>query len=117
MSDVRVVNISEPLEIIDACMLTEQEREQFDYLDWAAIDDGLDSASFFRHYGEAHDLGEFSRIWGMNREGDTRPEWMGDWDGHRADSYFSALVVRFVDEDGQRAEGEFSHVIIGLALS
>jgi hypothetical protein len=117
MSDVRVDIISEPLEVIDGWELTDQERKEFDYLDWTAIDDGRESATFFRRNGEVHDLGEFCRTWGMNRDGDTQPEWMRDWDGYRADSYFSALLVRFVDEDGQPATGECSHVIVGLALS
>jgi hypothetical protein len=92
-----------PRPVIDAYELTAKEREQFDYLNWSAIDEGSDSASFFRYKGELHDLGEFER-WD-NPASPTRE----GWDGFRSDSYFSALVVRYV-EDGEA-------VVVGLALS
>lgn len=89
-----------PRDVVDAYELTSAERAEFDYLDWDAIERGEDSASFFRYKGRVYDLGEFERA--------TGPELAG-WDGMRADSFFSGLVVRYVDE--------FERVIVGLFLS
>lgn len=87
-------------EIIDAYQLTESERKEFDYLDWPAIDEGRDSASFFRYRGMLYDLGSFTV--------DTAPE---GWDAAYVDSFFSAIVVRHVREDCEDL------LIVGLALS
>ena len=46
-------------DVVYDCELTPDERKQFDYLDWDAIDAGTDSASFVRHRGELYDLGSF----------------------------------------------------------
>jgi len=92
-----------PRDVIDAWELTADERERFDYLDWAAIERGEDRASFFRYRGELHDLGEFM-VWD-NPASPTR----GPWDGFRSDSFFSGLVVRYVDD--------CERVVVGLALS
>ena len=63
--------------------LTDAERAEFDYLD---SDDAQASASFFRHRGSVYDLGEFmvSSIKG--------------WDGIRSDSYFSGILIRYVED-------------------
>jgi hypothetical protein len=100
---MKVTTNNVPRPVIDAYELTAKEREQFDYLDWPAIDEGRDSASFFRYKGELYDLSEFER-WD-NPASPTRE----GWDGFRSDSYFSALVVRYADH------GE--SVVVGLALS
>jgi len=77
-------------EIIDGFELTASEREQFDYLDWARLDEGRDSASFFRYRGELYDLGNFMR--------NSAPE---GWDAGVADSAFSGIVVKLANEDGE----------------
>lgn len=81
-----------PRDVIDATELTAGEREEFDYLDWAAIDRGENSASFLRYKGQLHDLSEFE-AWD-NPASPTR----AGWDGFRSDSYFSGLAVRYVDD-------------------
>ena len=97
---VRTNNV--PRDVIDAWELTADERAEFDYLDWPAIERGEDSASFFRYKGELHDLGEFM-VWD-NPASPTR----GNWDGFRSDSFFSGLVVRYVDDE---------RVVVGLVMS
>lgn len=92
-----------PRDVIDAWELSAAEREQFDYLNWSAIEAGEDSASFFRYRGELYDLGEFE-VWD-NPASPTR----GEWDGFRSDSFFSGLAVRYVDD--------FERVVVGLVLS
>lgn len=79
-------------DITEAHELTPSEREQFDYLNWAAIDDGTDSARFVRYKGFLYDLGEF-----MANVSDE----YGEWHGVHTDSAFTGLLLRFV-EDGER---------------
>ena len=90
MSDsVKITTNNVPRDVIDASELTPAERAEFDYLDWVKIDAGTDSASFFRYRGQVYDLGTFMR--------GTEP----GWDGGIADSMFSGLLARLVD-DGER---------------
>jgi hypothetical protein len=78
-----------PRDLIDAYTLTPADREQFDYLNWRAIDDGRDSATFFRYQGDLYDLGEFMR---GGAEG---------WDGSTATSAFTGILVKLAS-DGER---------------
>jgi len=107
MSDLRIITNHVPRDVIEAYELTTDERDQFDYLDWPSIDRGEESASFVRYRGELHDLGEFEAV--GPRHTDERRDALAEWDGVRADSFFSALVVRYVDE--------YERVVVGLALS
>ncbi len=88
---------------VDAYELTPEERKQFDYLNWEAIDKGEDSATFFRYRGGLYDLGEFMRC-----EEDGHFAKLG-WDGYASDTMFSCLLVRF------RRNGDY--VVIGRAYS
>lgn len=85
-----------PRNIIDAYELTADERKEFDYLNWPAIDEGSDSASFIRYKGQLYDLSEFVIT---DLEG---------WDGLHALTYFSGVVIRLVEDD---------QVVVGLASS
>ena len=80
-----------PRELIDGATLTGSERSQFDYLDWTAIDAGTDSATFFRYRGELYSLDQFMRV-----ETDT----LATWDGVAPDSFFSGMLIRIVEADG-----------------
>jgi len=104
MSDLKIITNNVPRLLIDAYELTTREREQFDYMNWTAIDADEHGAQFFRYKGELYDLGEFMH-W-------TGPEFspIAQWDGYLSDSFFSAIVVRFVSDDDD-------HVVVGLALS
>lgn len=84
---MKIITNNVPRLLIDACDLTLAEREDFDYLDWPAIEDGQDSATFFRYRGRLYDLGEF-----------TLTEIEG-WDGIATDTFFSGTLVKFVIED------------------
>lgn len=93
-NEIRVVTNNQPRDIVDAAELTPAERAEFDYLDWPAIDDGRDSASFVRFKGQLLDLGNFTR------------GGLDGWDGSFGTSYFSAYVVRFVNDNEQVVIGE-----------
>jgi hypothetical protein len=105
---VKVITNNVPRDIIDAYELTAKERSEFDYLDWDAIDAGNDSASFFRYRGQLYNLGEFTRDYGITKDAGL-PESLSRWDGYMSESFFSAIVVRLLDNNEQ--------VVVGLVLS
>lgn len=84
--EIRTNNI--PRNLIEDYQLSEKEREEFDYLDWAAIDEGRDSATFFKYKGRLYDFGEFVRT----------PESLKPWHGMAYDSAFSGVLIRLVDD-------------------
>lgn len=81
-------------EVIYGFELSPAEQAEFDYLDWTSEDGSGPSGEFFRYKGQLYDLGEFSRI--ENQAGE-----LNGWDGYKSDSFFSGLVVRYV-EHGER---------------
>jgi hypothetical protein len=92
---MKITPEAEPVDVLDACELTEAERAKFDYLDWDALEAGSDSASFVRAAdGTVHDLGEFTAIH-AEREPVLRP--LAGWDGYKSDSFFSGVVIRYMD--------------------
>jgi len=78
---------------IDAHELTDKERKEFGYLDWPAIDQGTDSATFFRYKGGLFDLGDFTRL---DKGGDLNK---AGWHGASCDTAFSATLVKLVGDD------------------
>jgi hypothetical protein len=88
-----------PRDVIDAWDLCAKERDQFDYLDWVAIHNGRESAEFVRYKGRLEYLGNFL-AWQATSVADA-PHWMDRWDGYTSDSFFSGLVIRYVD-NGER---------------
>jgi hypothetical protein len=93
-----------PRPIIDAWELTVDERAEFDYVDWAGVEDGSESASFVRFKGQLYDLAEFER-WDnpASPTRDTR------WDGMRSETFFSGVLVRYTEDQ--------DHVVIGSYYS
>ena len=92
MSELTIITNSVPRDILEAWDLSPAEREQFDYVDWPAVERGEDSAQFIRYKGELVDLGEFE-VW----DNPASPTRQG-WDGIRSDSFFSGLLVRYVED-------------------
>lgn len=83
-----IVTNNIPRNFIDAYQLSKKERKEFDYLYWEKIDNWEDSATFFRYKGRLYDLGEFV----------VTPESMKPWHGMSADSAFSGVLIRLVDD-------------------
>jgi hypothetical protein len=94
MADLTIITNHVPRLVTDAYELTAAERDEFDYLDWQAIDRGEDSASFVRYKGELIDLGDF--------DGTTytfpADHPFKSWDGYRSDSFFSGILVRYCED-------------------
>ncbi len=98
---IRTNNVARP--IIDAWELTEKEQAEFDYLDWDAIKEGNDSASFFRYRGQLYDMGQFCRVIPQGAVSHhpcdcQNPDFAG-WHGYMSDSFFSGMLVRYVDDE------------------
>ena len=83
--------------------LTIAEREEFDYIREENPDEWA-SYRFFRYKGIVYDTCEFMRIpdhaAGVNQLGD-----FSRWDGYQSDSFFSGIVIRYVDD--------YERVIVG----
>jgi hypothetical protein len=88
MSDVEIITNNVPREILDASQLTEAERKDFDYLDWDALEEGRDSASFIRYRGELYDLNDTEGTFPADRR------WF-----YRSDSFFSGVLFRYAPSD------------------
>jgi hypothetical protein len=66
--------------------LTSKEQKEFDYLTENAVSDGL---TFFRYNGAAYDLGSFQHTSHLPFKG---------WDGYMSDTYFSGILVKYVND-------------------
>ncbi len=90
---IRTNNV--PRDLVYDHELTPKERAEFDYLDWPAIDEGRDSATFFRYKGELTDLGTVMRT-------DPSGELCAaGWEGCVAWSAFNGLLVKFTPDCDQ----------------
>jgi hypothetical protein len=92
MDELTIVTNNVPRDVLYAWDLTLGERAEFDYLDFAAIERGEDSASFFRYKGDVYDLGEFMRWDGVPYSP------LAVWDGYQSDTFFSGLLVRYCED-------------------
>ena len=70
--------------------LTDTEKQNFDYLE------NLDDSTFFRFKGQVYNLGEFVRIKPPIAP-HTQREGFENWHGYASDSYFSGILVKYVD--------------------
>lgn len=103
MSEITVITNNAPRLIVDAYELSASERSEFDYLDWAAIERGEDSASFVRYKGVTYDLsGEFMTTSGL-------PEFnpLTRWHGYHSDTFFSGVLVRYCEDTDYVVMGRF----------
>ena len=94
MDPITIVSNNVPRPILRDYELTPAERAEFDYLDWASIEAGRDSASFARYRGELYDLGEFQSPRGLPTDSP-----LTCWDGYQSDSYFSAVLIRYASAE------------------
>jgi hypothetical protein len=93
MDTMTIITNNVPRDIVDAYELTADERKEFDYLKWDAIEEGSDSASFVRYKGDLIDLGEF-----MNNGNMPECSPLRKWHGHMSDSFFSGILIRYTDD-------------------
>ena len=80
---MQIISNNKPRHTLDWCDLTDKERADFDYRD------ENDGAVFARYKGATYDLSDFPRA----------DKSMSPWDGALTDTYFSAILCRFPDND------------------
>ena len=99
---MEIITNNKPRHIIYGFELSDEEKEQFVYLD------DIDQCSFFRYKGEIYDMGEFMRI---DKVTAPHPQLKGweNWDGYFSDSYFSGILVRYTSD--------YESVIVGRYFS
>jgi hypothetical protein len=85
--------------------LTTKERKELDYIEESELGDSC--ARFFRYKGSIYDLHEFQRI---VQPGTIGGPWayydhkgnLSGWDGIQTDSFFSGILVKYLDDDSIR---------------
>lgn len=113
MSDkMTIITNNKPRPIIDGWNLTPKERAEFDYINWKAIEEGNDSASFFRYKGSLYDLSDGFEMPTTLR--DDHP--FREWDGYQSDSFFSGILIRY-PRDPDTAESDFESIVVGRYYS
>lgn len=101
---MKIKTDNKPRETLLWHQLTEKEKTEFDYLDTQRRQD---EAEFVRYKNWVYDLHEFSAIVARSnwRGGFSSPVDDGSpltaWHGIHSDSYFSGILVRYL-EDGER---------------
>jgi hypothetical protein len=99
MTDLTIICNNVPRDIVDGFELSADEREWFDYVDWQAVDRGEDSGTFFRYRGTTYDVSEFLYC------NDSSP--FTGWDGYLSDTFFSGILVRYVEDNERIIVGRY----------
>lgn len=83
---MKIITNNQVRDIIYGYQLTEDERKEFDYIDWKAVEGGSDVAEFVRYKGELYDLRDLETC---TIEG---------WDGMVTETCFSGVLFRFHED-------------------
>lgn len=104
MSNVTIRCNNVPREILDGYLLTEKDRQEFDYIDWDAVDNGEDGTTFFRYKGDLYHLEDAMRI-----DANTLPvdSFLKGWQGYYGESYFSGILVKYTQDCEQVIIGQY----------
>jgi len=109
-----IVTNNVPREVLYGYELSAEERAEFDYIDWVAVEAGTgDIGEFVRYKGTLYDLGDVMstrEILASGEAGELRR-----WDGYVSDSYFSGVLFRWPREGLDGIDSE--HVICGRYYS
>ena len=82
---MQIITNNIPRQLIYGYELTDKEKSNFDYLD------DIDNHNFVKYKGFIYDVGEFMRI--------DNNDALKDWNGYSSDSYFSGVLIKFIDSD------------------
>jgi len=97
MNEIKIISNNVPRDIIDGEKLTEEERKEFDYIDWT---DGYEH-SFFRYKGNLYDVNDCEPIFR-----DTIQAFK-QWSGIFTETFFSGVVFRYVNNMDQVIVGRY----------
>ena len=89
-TDMKITTNNHHRDILYWYQLTEKERKEHNYLD---TEQKQDDATFFYYRGWCYYLNDFQRI---NPNFPT--VMIKNWEGYLSDSYFSGIVIRYVDD-------------------
>jgi hypothetical protein len=94
MSELKVITDNKPRDVLYWWELTDKERAEFDYLD---TEERQSEASFVRYKGWVYHLGDFERL---PDHAPKTPEYetMRKWDGYQSDSFYSGVLVKYVED-------------------
>lgn len=92
---LKIITNNQPREILSWYDLTEKEQKEFDYLD---TDEKQGFANFVRYHNWVYDIGEF-----MSASHDE----FKIWDGYSSDTYFSGILIRYVDDNERVIMGRY----------
>lgn len=105
MSTLTIRTNNAPRDVLNWFALAPHEQAEFDYLE---TEDAQCGASFFRYKGNVYDLGEFMRCPTSHASNpQMRDAGFHLWDGYSNDSYFSGIVVRYVQDCERVIVGQF----------
>lgn len=95
-----------PRNLIYGYELTAKERKEFDYYS----DEEIDTHNFFRYKGHVYDPNEFMAISGTSMHCiPCENGSFADWHGYHNDSFFSGVLIKYVND--------FEQVIVGTFIS
>lgn len=81
---MKIITNNQPRLLLYGYELTDKEKQDFDYLE------DIDSHSFLKYKGTIYDAGEFMRV---------DNDYLKGWDGYSSDSYFSGVLIKYIDSD------------------
>ena len=82
---MQIITNNIPRQLIYGYELTDKEKSNFDYLD------NIDNHNFVKYKGFIYDVSEFMSTYNMDS--------LKGWDGYSSDSYFSGVLIKFIDSD------------------
>ena len=82
---MKIITNNQPRLLLYGYELTEKQRQDFDYLD------DIDGNNFVKYKGFIYDVSEFISTYNMDS--------LKDWDGYSSDSFFSGILIKYIDSD------------------
>ena len=89
-----IITNNVPRDIVHAYELPIKVRDDFDYLDWTAIEMGEANAEFVQYKGEWYDINDMMSTHGVQFD--------GSWDAYISDSFFSGILLRYAAEESEQ---------------
>lgn len=94
MSDLIIVTNSIPRLIVSGYQLTDNQKEDFDYIE------DIDSHDFVLYKNCVYDIGEFVRI-------DSKSENFNGWHAASANSWFTGVLIKLCDDNDYVIMGRY----------
>ena len=98
--NIKIKTNNVPRQTVYGCQLPEKWRSKFGYMS----DEEYETHTFVIYKKWVYDISEFMRIpngaFGINNLADNDSDFidLNKWHGYMSDSFFSGVLIRFVDE-------------------